>query len=329
MSVEFKDYYAVLGISRTASEQDIKTSFRKLARKYHPDVAKDKKAAEEKFKEINEAYEVLSDPEKRKKYDEYGANWKAGAGFQPPPGWNGGSGGSRNGTEARDFHFEGTGFSDFFEQLFGRRGRSDFGSSGVGFEPNEAGSGQVHGHDIEADILVSLDEVAHGSVRSVSLQRPNSRNEQLEIKTFKVRIPVGVSEGQIIRVPGKGGEGIAGEVSGDLFLHVLYAAHPDFRARGFDLYNELELAPWEAVLGATVSVPTLNGSINVRVPPGTDNGQQLRVRGRGLPKRKQGESGDLYAVVNVRLPRQTSDREREAWETLRAVSRFNPRAPAS
>ncbi len=328
MPVEFKDYYAVLGVSRTTSEQDIKTAFRRLARKYHPDVAKDKKVAEEKFKEINEAYEVLRDPEKRRKYDDYGANWKSGAGFQPPPDWNGGTAGTRNGTQAREFHFEGTGLSDFFEQLFGQSGRKGFGTSGVEFEPSEGGNGQVHGHDIEGDILVSLNEVAHGSVRSISLQRPNSRTGQLETRTFKVRVPVGVLEGQIIRVPGKGSEGVAGGVSGDLFLHVLYAAHPDFRARGLDLYYELELAPWEAVLGTTVSVPTLNGSVNVRVPPGTDNGQQFRVRGRGLPRRKQGESGDLYTVVNVRLPRDVSDQEREAWETLRGLSRFNPRAPA-
>jgi curved DNA-binding protein len=328
MPVEFKDYYATLDVPRTASEQDIKASFRKLARKYHPDVAKDKKTAEEKFKEINEAYEVLSDPEKRKKYDQYGANWKAGAGSQPPPGWDGGPGGSPDGAQGREFHFDGTGFSDFFEQLFGRRGRGGFGSGGAGFEPSDGGSRQSHGHDIEGDILVTLDEVGHGSVRSISLQRPNPHNGQLETKTFKVRIPVGVSEGQIIRVPGKGGEGTGGGASGDLFLHVLYAAHPDFRARGFDLYHELDLAPWEAVLGTTVSVPTLNGRVNVRIPPGTDNGQQLRVRDRGLPKRKQGEKGDLYVVVNLRLPRQLSDGEREAWENLSRVSRFNPRVPA-
>ena len=168
-----------------------------------------------------------------------------------------------------------------------------------------------------------------GSVRSISLQRANPRTGQTETQTFKVRIPVGVQEGQTIRVPGKGGDGVSGGAAGDLFLHVLYAAHPDFRARGPDLHYELELAPWEAVLGTTVSVPTLDGAVKVRIPASTNNGRQLRVRGHGLPKGRKGERGDLYVIVNVQLPAQLTDEERELWERLSRVSRFNPRQPAS
>lgn len=328
MPVEFKDYYAILGVPRDASEQDIKTSFRKLARKHHPDVAKDKKNAEEKFKEINEAYEVLGDPDKRKKYDKFGANWKSGAGFEPPPGWEGSAGPGAEGPQAREFHFSGTGFSDFFEQLFGRSGRGGFGFGGTEFEGGDA-SGKTRGHDVEGDIMVTLDEVGRGSVRSVSLQHTNPSAGKAETHTFKVRIPVGVHEGQTIRISGKGGPGSNGEAAGDLYLHVLYAAHPDFRARGSDLYHELDLAPWEAVLGTTASVPTLNGHVSVRIPPGTDNGQQLRVRGRGLPSRKAGEAGDLYVTVNVRLPRELTAEEREAWEKLGRVSHFRPRSHTS
>jgi curved DNA-binding protein len=328
MPVEFKDYYATLGVPRTASADDIKKAFRKLARQHHPDVAKDKKTAEEKFKEINEAYEVLSDPEKRKKYDQYGSRWKEGGGFEPPPGWQGRAGRSANGAQTHEFRFGGTGFSDFFEQLFGRGKRSggfDFGGNGFDTDEFTHARGPARGHDIEGDILVTLNEVMRGSVRTISLQRTNPQTGQTETHHFKVRIPVGVQEGQTIRVPSKGGEGASGGASGDLFLHVRYAAHPDFRARGADLYYELDLAPWEAVLGTTVNVPTLDGQVSVRIPPGTNNGQQLRVRGRGLPKGRNGERGDLYVVVNVQLPKQLNEEERALWEKLSKTSRFNPR----
>jgi curved DNA-binding protein len=328
MPVEFKDYYATLGVPRTASDQDIKKSFRKLAREFHPDVAKDKKTAEEKFKEINEAYEVLSDPDKRKKYDQYGSTWKEGGGYQPPPGWQDAR--SAGGAQSQEFHFGGTGFSDFFEQLFGRSGGGGFGFGGRDFEAAESAQprGPARGYDIEGDILVTLDEAMRGSVRSISLERVNPKTGQTEAQTFKVRVPVGVKEGQTIRIPGKGGDGANGGTSGDLFLHVRYAAHPDFRARGSDLHYDLDLAPWEAVLGTTVSVPTLESPVKVRIPAGTNNGCQLRVRGRGLPRGRDGERGDLYVVVNVQLPPQLSDEERELWEKLGRVSRFNPRQPA-
>lgn len=329
MPVEYKDYYATLGVPRTASDDEIKKAFRKLARQFHPDIAKDKKAAEEKFKEINEAYEVLHDPENRKKYDDYGADWKQGGRYEAPPGWQGQRAASGEGGFAREFHFGGTGFSDFFEQLFGggRRGGFGFGAAESGSGPGEfrQARGAQRGQDIEGDIVVTLDEVRRGSVRAVSVQRTNPQTGQLETHEFKVRIPAGVQEGQTIRVPGRGGSGAPGGVPGDLFLRVRYAAHPDFTARGADLYYDLDLAPWEAVLGTTVSVPTLDSRVNVRIPPGTNNGQRLRVRGRGLPKGSSGDPGDLYVVVHVQLPSHVSGEEQALWEKLAKISRFNPR----
>ncbi len=330
MPVEFKDYYAILGVPRDASDEEIKKAFRKLARQYHPDVARDKKLAEEKFKEINEAYEVLGDPDKRRKYDALGAQWRSGAGFEPPPGPGAGAG--AEGPPPFEFHFGGTGFSDFFEQFFGSASgrfggledllRQARASGGPG-EPSAAWGRR--GPDIEGDILVTLDEVLRGSVRTISLQRVDPRTGQTGVHRFKVRIPPGVQEGQTIRVPGQGGEGVGGAPPGDLYLRVRLAAHPDFRPRGADLYHDLPVTPWEAVLGATVSVPTPDGPVSVRIPPGTSNGQQLRLRGRGLPRGSRGERGDLYVVINVELPAELNAEERAAWERLARVSRFNPR----
>jgi curved DNA-binding protein len=326
MAVEFKDYYATLGVGRDASADDIKKAFRKLARQYHPDVAKNKKEAETKFKEINEAHEVLSDPEKRRKYDELGANWEqAGAGYPrsggAPRGWNAQG-------EDQEFHFGGTGFSDFFEQFFGRRQpTSDFddlmrraGRGGRGGAEYAA-----RGADIEGDILVTLDEAMHGSMRTLSLQRVDPRTGARDTETFTVRIPPGAQEGRRIRVPGKGGAGVGGAQAGDLLLRVRFAAHPDFEVRGTDLYHDLELAPWEAVLGRQVAVPTLSGTVKLRIPPGTKNGKQLRVRGQGLPKSPGGERGDLYVVATVQVPTSVSEEEHALWEKLARVSRFNPR----
>ena len=333
MAVEFKDYYTVLGLSRDATDADIKKAFRKLARQYHPDVAKDKKTAEAKFKEINEAHEVLSDPEKRRKYNELGANWQGGD-FQPPPGasrrtWSTANG--RSGPGEPEFHFGGTGFSDFFEQFFGGARGGPTGrpraSRGAGFEDREDYA--MRGGDIEGDILVTLDEAMHGSLRQISLQRVDPQTGEADTETFKVRIPPGAQEGRRIRVPEKGGAGSGGAPAGDLYLRVRLAAHPDFTVQDADLYHELNLAPWEAVLGTQVSVPTLTGSIKVRIPPGTDNGRQLRVRGQGLPRGTSGERGDLYVVVTVQLPGELTAEERELWEKLSHVSRFNPRVSAA
>lgn len=331
MTPEFKDYYAILGVARNANEADIKQAFRKLARKYHPDVAKDKKVAEEKFKEINEAHEVLSDPAKRRQYDELGAHWQQGANGRPPPGPGGARGGWRPGAEDPDFQFGGTGFSDFFEQFFGRGRR---GGNGGGFsrrrgaDSAEEPAYAERGAEIEGDILVTLDEVAHGSMRKISLQHADPRTGEAEKETFTVRIPPGAQEGRRIRVPGKGGRGSGGGPAGDLYLRVRLAAHPDFDVQGADLYHEVELAPWEAVLGRQVSIPTLSGTVKLKIPPGTSGGRQLRVRGQGLPQAGQGERGDLYAVIRIQIPETITDEERELWEKLARTSRFNPRETA-
>jgi curved DNA-binding protein len=315
MSVEFKDYYAILGVPRDASAEDIKKAFRKLARKHHPDVAKDKKGAEEKFKEINEANEVLGDPEKRRKYDQLGADWQSGGIPRPGRGRPAGT---------HEFNFGGTGFSDFFEQFFGGGGHHGFTEEAdFGHRPGTRGH---RGNDIEGDILVSLEEAMHGSVRAVSLKMANAKTGKPETQTFQVRIPPGVTSGRRIRVPGKGEPGAGGAEAGDLFLRVRHAAHPDFTTEGADVFHELEIAPWEAVLGAEIAVPTLDGTVKLRIPPGSENGQQLRVRGRGLPKGKSGERGDFHAVLAVQFPEKISDEEKKLWEKLRSISHFNPRA---
>ena len=311
MAVQFRDYYETLGVAKTATEEEIRSAFRKLARKYHPDVAKDKKTAEEKFKQINEAYEVLSDPEKRKKYDQLGANWNQPGGFQPPPDWGrqqpGGGfhryGGSDGGVE---FEFGGTGFSDFFEAFFGGgRGKSAFGGFGRG-EP-----GGERGNDVEADIMVPLEEALHGSTRAVSLRRSASN----KVETYQVKIPRGVREGQRIRLAGQGEAGERGGKSGDLFLRVRLARHPDFRVEGSDLIHDLKVSPWDAVLGTEIQVPTLEGNVRLKVPPGTQNGQRFRLRGRGLSS-SAGSRGDLYVVIQIEVPKKITERERELWREL-------------
>jgi curved DNA-binding protein len=352
MAVQFKDYYEVLGVPRTASADDIKKAFRKLARQYHPDVAKTKKGAEEKFKEINEAYEVLSDPAKRKKYDELGPNWKQGADFRPPPGWQGSPGGNPFGGGGRggpgggaEFEFGGTtGFSDFFEQLFGSRtrggGGNPFGGRG-GFAEEDMAE---RGRDVEGDLMVTLEEAMTGSVRSVSLRRAvvcdncggsgvkNNRpcpvcsgtGQVAKTETYQVKIPPGVTEGQRLRVAGRGEAGSHGGQAGDLFLRVHLARHPDFEVDDHNLIYEAELAPWEAVLGTNLSVPTLDGKVNIKIPPGTQNGQKLRVRGRGLPQRS-GPAGDLIVVSRIEVPDKVTDEERKLWTQLAETSKFKPR----
>ena len=325
MPVEFKDYYQILGVPRDASDEEIKKAFRKLARQYHPDVAKDKKDAEEKFKEINEAHEVLGDPENRRKYDELGARWSAGV--QAPPGWDGQAGRGPGGEQEFEFRFDGTGFSDFFEQFFGRGGRFG-GFGGFGRPETESSGGTAfarRGGDIEGDILVTLEEALKGSVRVISLQWTDPRTGETTTQTLKVRIPAGVREGQVIRVAGMGQDGIGQGGSGDLYLRVRLAAHPDFQVRGADLYYTLDVAPWEAVLGTKLIVPTLKSRVSVRIPPGTNNRQQLRLRGHGLPTSQAGRNGDLYVVINVEIPEQITKKERELWKELSSVSKFDPR----
>jgi curved DNA-binding protein len=311
MAVQFRDYYETLGVSKTATEDEIRSAFRKLARKYHPDVAKDKKTAEEKFKQINEAYEVLSDPEKRKKYDQLGANWNQPGGFQPPPEWRQQPGGgyyqwSTDGGPGVEFEFGGTGFSDFFEAFFGGgRGRSAFG--GFGGRPATA----ERGADVEADILVTLEEALHGSTRTVSLRRAGSN----KVETYQVKIPRGVHEGQRIRLAGQGESGARGGKSGDLFLRVRLAKHPDFTVEGSDLIHEVKIVPWQTVLGTELKVPTPEGNVRLKIPPGTQGGQRFRLRERGLPS-AAGKRGDLYVVVQIQIPKKLSEREREIWTQL-------------
>jgi curved DNA-binding protein len=333
MPVEFKDYYQVLGVSSKATDEEIKKAFRTLARKYHPDVAKDKKTAEEKFKELNEAHEVLSDPESRRKYDQLGANWKAGPQPRPSPGRSGGRSTRRGaGGEEYEFQFEGTGFSDFFEQFFGgrasrARGSSSFdpfGSADRFDESAEETATRLRGQDIQGDILITLDEALKGAIRAISVRRTNARTGQEETETYQVRIPAGVQAGQSVRVPGKGGEGVGGGSAGDIYLRVRYAQHPDLQARGADLVGHLDLAPWEAVLGATVPVRTLDGTVSLKVPAGTQQGHQLRVRGQGLPT-GEARRGDLYVVISIQVPSQIGEEEKRLWKQLAGQSTFNPR----
>jgi curved DNA-binding protein len=321
MAVKYQDYYQTLGVPRTASQDEIKQAFRKLARIHHPDVAKNKAAGEAKFKEINEAYEVLSDPEKRRRYDELGENWEQGAAgpARPGPGWE------RTPQGEGGFEFGGTGFSDFFESFFGG-GQGGFGSfrrSGGRFSEDEEPLA-YQGQDIEADLLVTLEEALRGSVRKVTLRRPGANGSSERAETYQVRIPAGVREGQRIRLAGKGEAGVGGGSAGDLFLRVRLARHPDLSVQGADLYFDLDLAPWEAVLGAQARIPTLDGTTALRVPPGTSAGSRLRLRGLGLPK-EDGERGDLYAVVQITTPTAVSAQERAAWEQLARVSAFKAR----
>src|SRR5207249_1407717 len=298
MAVQFRDYYETLSVSKTASEDEIKSAFRKLARKYHPDVAKDKKEAEEKFKQINEAYEVLSDPEKRRKYDQLGENWNQPGGFQPPPQWGGGQpgGGFYRGSGENggvEFEFGGTGFSDFFEAFFGGgRGRSAFG----GFGGRQATA--ERGADVEADIMVTLEEALRGSTRTVSLRRAGSN----KVENYQVKIPRSVHEGQRIGLAGQGEAGIRGGKSGDLFLLVRLARHPDFSVEGSDLIHDVKIEPWRAVLGSELVVPTLEGNLRLKIPPGTQGGQRSRLRERGLPG-VSGKRGDLYVDVQINVPK--------------------------
>lgn len=349
MPVKYKDYYEILGVPRSANEAEIKRAFRKLAREYHPDVAKNKKHAEERFKEINEAYEVLGDPARRRKYDELGPGWSSGADFRPPPGWHSAPGGrgsdrtrGRPGEEF-DFQFGGTGFSDFFEQFFGGLGGrgARFGTS----SPFEETTGtKERGRDVQGDIMVTLEEAMRGSVRSVSVRYGvpcdacrgsgvrgrkscpdcGGTGQTARTETYQVKIPAGIGDGQRLRVPGRGEPGPGGGSAGDLFLRVRFAKHPDYEVEGHHLLYEARLAPWEAVLGAEIQVPTLTGPVSIRIPAGTQSGQKLRLRKRGLPNR-EGGAGDLIVLAQIEVPGHVSEAERLLWEQLARESRFQPR----
>ena len=328
MPVQFRDYYDILGVSKTATSDDIRKAFRKLARKYHPDVAKDKKTAEEKFKEINEAYEVLSDSSKREKYDRLGAGWQQYEQSGGAGGGRAGGGGGRRGAGGVEFDFGGTtGYSDFFEQFFGGRGgrggTAGFpGTAGGGFD-FFGGGGQAappeRGADVEADMSVTLEEAINGSRRPITLRRTDA-NGQSRTETYDVKIPAGVHEGQRIRLRSRGEAARGGGEAGDLYLRVRLAPHPDFRVEaGGDLYHDLTVKPWQAVLGTEANVPTLEKPMHLKIPAGSQVGQRFRLRGRGLPKTGGGRT-DLYVQLAVTLPEHLSEQERTLWEQLAQVS---------
>jgi curved DNA-binding protein len=307
MPVAFQDYYEALGVPRNASDDEIRQAYRRLARRHHPDVNKEPDA-EDRFKQISEAYEVLRDPEKRERYDRLGANWRAGqdvsdaGGFEEAFRAGNGAGGTR-------VEFGEGEFSDFFESLFGRHRRGP--GRGTGF-----GGVSAKGADYEAELELGLEEAARGGKRWLSLGDGHS---------VEVDIPRGVRDGQRIRLAGEGGAGIGGGPPGDLFLRVRLKPHPRFRVDGRDLYVDLALSPWEAALGAEIPVPTLEGSARLKVPAGSSSGRRLRLRGQGLPGTAGAAAGDLYAVVTITVPRRLTKKERELFERLASVSRFDPR----
>ena len=306
--MEYKNYYEVLGVAKTATAEEIRTVFRKKAREFHPDVAKDKVKGAEKFKELNEAYEVLSDPAKRAKYDQMGRE-VPGGGYE----WAGGVPRGQAGPGMEEVHFGGTGFSDFFESMFGGMG---------GVEGMRAGGGRRmarRGADVEGDLMVTLEEAMQGSSREVTLQRGGGR-----VETYRVKVPAGVREGQRIRLAGRGQEGASGGEAGDLYLRVRLARHPDLRVEGENLLTDLEMAPWEMVGGATVPVRTLEGTVMLKVPAGSLAGQKLRLRGQGL-RREDGSRGDLYAILEVVVPGTVGAEEKKLWEELGKKSGWQPR----
>ncbi len=323
--MEYKDYYSTLGVSKQASADEIQKAYRKLARKYHPDVNRSA-GAEDKFKEITESYEVLKDPEKRKTYDRFGKDWKAFAGGRgaPPPGF-----------ENIRFDFGGggdSGFSSFFDALFGGAGGGSPFAGGGGGNPfgggdpfsrggfGNAGGFTSRGQDQEAKILLTLEEAASGGAREISVTDPTTG----EVKSYKINLPRGVKEGQKIRLAGRGGAGAGSGSAGDLYLKVELRPHRRFRLEGLDLYTDLVVSPWEAALGSEAVVRTLDGSLKLRVPPGSSTGRKIRLRAKGFPNPK-GDSGDLYAEIKIAIPDSLSEEERQLFEQLAEVSSFDPR----
>ncbi len=317
--MKFRDYYEVLGVDRKATPEEVQKAYRKLARKYHPDINKTKEA-EDRFKQINEANEVLSDPEKRKRYDALGANWKAGQDFQPPPGWdaNGGS---------HQFHFGNGGadlggFSDFFDAIFGGRGfggAGDFGAGGFGGGPKFGGGmggagpfGRGGPVAAEAELEISIEDSLRGATKSIQLRDASGRTRSLQVK-----IPAGTTEGSTIRLAGKQGES-------DVYLRIQLANHPRYSAAGNDLVVKLPVAPWEAALGAKVDLVLPEGTIKLSIPAGSQSGSKLRVRGKGFVSTK-GERGDVLAEIKIVVPTSLSAAERESFERLAQTSQFNPR----
>jgi DnaJ-class molecular chaperone len=344
MAVKTRDYYEVLGVNRSASADEIKTAYRKLARKFHPDLNPGDKAAEDQFKQLQEAYETLSDEENRKLFDKYGENWKAAkqGGGMPPPGWEGAQ--TASGPQSAGFDFSGFDFSgvgdtggagfDIFEEMFGRS------AGGRGGRARR----RTRGEDVEAQLELSLEEAHRGGKRTLQLQATETcptckgagvvndktcetcggSGQVLRPKTIEVNIPAGVRDGSTVRLAGQGGAGVNGTPRGDLYLRIRLRPHPTFSVRGDDLESELRIAPWEAVLGAKLEVPTIDGTVELTIPPGAQSGQRLRLRGQGLNKR-QGGRGDQYVRLKIVAPKETSTEERRLYEQLREISRFDPR----
>jgi len=317
--MEYKDYYKALGVSKTATQKEVQAAYRKLARKLHPDVNK-KPDAEESFKAINEAYEVLKDPEKRKRYDALGANWREGESYRPPPGWENVHFDFGDGTGGFEFTGNsGEQFSDFFEGLFGRgraRGRTSQDMPGWA----------MRGADQETDIDLTLEEAYHGAKKVIRLQQMELEGSSYVPKSreISVNIPSGISEGKRIRLSGQGGAGAGGQ-NGDLYLRVHILPHKIFNLNGTDLEVEMVISPWEAALGTRVELSTMTGTVNLTIPPGVQSGQKLRLREKGMPSAK-GRYGDLYVIIKIVVPKVLSERERELFEELSRVSSFNPRS---
>jgi curved DNA-binding protein len=310
--MQYKDYYKIMGLSRDVGKDDIKRAYRKLARKYHPDVSKETDA-EAKFKELGEAYEVLKDPEKRAAYDQLGADWKAGQDFRPPPNWNEG------------FEFKGGGFtgcdsgafSDFFEQLFGRSG----------YQPGykEQYGAHSRGQDSHAKIYIDLEDSFHESTRNISLSTPemNAQGQvQVKHRSLNIKIPKGIKAGQHIRLAGQGSSGAGSGQSGDLILEIAFNNHPLYQVSGTDVYLDLPVTPWEAALGAKINVPTPVGSVDLKIPPNSRQGSKLRLTGRGLPARMP---GDFYVVLQIALPPANSEKAKAVYQKMQEELDFNPR----
>ncbi len=321
--MEFRDYYEVIGVARDATQEEIRRTYRKLARKYHPDVS-DESDAEERFKAVGEAYAVLKDPEKRAAYDQLGANWKDGQDFRPPPGWDEGFEFSGGGTG--DFSGDGYAsyggvggkqFSDFFEALFGQ-GHND------GF----AGRRElhIHGQDRHARISIDVRDSYTGATRSITLHAPELTDDGHMVtrdRLLNVKIPKGIRDGQKIRLAGQGGPGMGNGKAGDLFLEVEFRPDSRYRVDGDDVYLDLPVTPWEAALGATVTVPLPSGNVDLKIPAGSNQGGKLRLKGKGIPAK---QPGDLYVVFDVKLPPAHSDKAKALYEKMSEEMPFNPRA---
>jgi curved DNA-binding protein len=328
--MEYKDYYQLMGVERGATQDEIKRAYRKLARKYHPDVSKESDA-EVRFKEVGEAYEVLKDPEKRAAYDQLGANWKAGQDFNAPPDWDAGfefGGGGftgRGGSQYREA--DASAYSDFFESLFGQGFRQAGSRSQGGHQPSGFHS---TGSDHHAKILIDLDDAMKGATRSISLRVPDvdaSGHVSTKERVLKVNIPKGVKQGQHIRLSGQGNPGMGRGKAGDLYIEIEFNPHSIYRVEGRDVYLNLPVAPWEVALGASIKAPTPGGTVDLKIKPGSTNGSKMRLKGRGIPASSSSNStGDLYVILQIVVPPANSDKEKEAYEKMKQSFNFNPRA---